>query len=166
MFCDNVSKSPGNLEWNSSSKCWMALVAQQHFTTFTYRTCNYLYRSYVCAFTCYASGDISQTMKTSLVSLVEPGIPEFLEPTHHELQCKASVRGWMEIRSDLLKCYTASYAMPQGQLCLLCANHAELLCEQCGPSAFLCKQCFIVQHEAVNIFHTPQEWKVINCFKS
>ncbi len=108
-----------------------------------------------------ASGFDPQTKSPSLGSdLVGPGIPEFLEPTHHELQCKSSVRGWMEIRSSLLKSYTASYAMPQGQLCLLCANHAELLCEQCGPAVFLCKECFNVRHGAMNMFHTPKEWKV------
>ena len=102
------------------------------------------------------------TVDPSRPDLVGPASPEFLEPTHHELQSKANITGWKSIRSKLLRRYTESSAMPHGQLCLLCANSAELLCEQCGPAAFFCKQCFYLHHTSTNIFHTPKEWEV-NC---
>ena len=50
--------------------------------------------------------------------------------------------------------------MPEGQLCVACSGTADILCDQCGPLAFLCKECFSNRHENTNIFHVPKEWKV------
>jgi len=86
--------------------------------------------------------------------------PEFVEPTLHELQRKASVRGWESIRSKLLIGFTESAFMLEGQLCVVCSESADILCDQCGPVAFLCRKCFNDRHENTNAFHVPKEWKV------
>lgn len=85
---------------------------------------------------------------------------DFVEPSHHELQSKASVKGWEQLRSRFLSAHTESSAMPCQQPCLLCPEAAEFRCQQCGPVCFYCKQCFILLHEKSNFFHTPEKWEV------
>ena len=91
---------------------------------------------------------------------------EVCEPTHHELHCKASVKGWAEHRKKLLSVLTESAAMPLGQLCALCPNNALYRCQECGPLIFYCQECFCSQHKSANYFHTAEKWEVnvFRCF--
>lgn len=82
------------------------------------------------------------------------------EPTHHELHCKASVKGWSEHRKRLLSVLTECAAMPLGQLCVLCPNNALYRCQECGPLNFYCKECFCTQHKLANYFHVAEKWEV------
>ncbi len=76
------------------------------------------------------------------------------EPTHHELHCKASVKGWSEHRKRLLSVLTEHAAMPLGQLCMMCPNNALYRCK------FYCKECFCTQHKLANYFHVAEKWEV------
>ena len=99
-------------------------------------------------------------------SLLEPsafsqGNPVPLdEPTHHELQSKASVRGWEKLRNGMLSAATESSAMPIGQLCLLCPEPAIFRCQECGPLMHYCSDCFRKQHEKANFYHVAEKWEV------
>ena len=88
---------------------------------------------------------------------------EACEPTHHELHCKASVKGWAEHRKKLLSVLTESAAMPLGQLCALCPNNALYRCQECGPLVFYCQECFRTQHKSVNYFYIAEKWEVYKC---
>ena len=98
-------------------------------------------------------------LTAGLTASEELGNSEFIEPTHHELQSKASVKGWELIRNRLLRSHTECAAMPTGQCCLS-PQLAEYWCDQCRPLAFFCHKCFYLQHQDVNIHHTPKQWKV------
>ena len=56
--------------------------------------------------------EVSSTTTAGLTASEELGNSEFIEPTHHELQSKASVRGWELIRKRLLRSHTECAAMP------------------------------------------------------
>ena len=83
------------------------------------------------------------------------------EPTDHQLDSQASVRGWEKLRMGMLQNAVESSAMPVDQTCLLCSVLAVFRCQECGSSVYYCYQCFSKQHEKVNIFHTAEKWKVI-----
>ncbi len=82
------------------------------------------------------------------------------EPTHHELQSKASVRGWKELRNKLLAVLTECSAMPLNQICILCPRNALYRCQECGPLIFYCMECFCSQHQTANFFHVAEQWDV------
>ena len=107
--------------------------------------------------------DESEDPSRSIV--VEPGIcthsqEQFDEPTLHELQSKASVKGWDILRRRMLSAAIESSAMPIGQLCLLCPALAVLRCQECGPLVHYCCDCFCKQHEKANLFHVAEKWEV------
>ena len=79
------------------------------------------------------------------------------KPMLHELQSKASVKGWSKLRMGMLLSAVNTSAMPSNQLCLVCCEPATLRCQQCGP---LIHYCFSKQHEKVNFFHVPEKWEV------
>ena len=94
---------------------------------------------------------------------IEEGEPllECDEPSLHEIQTKASVRGWSKLRKEILLTAVECSAMPEGQICILCSEEAAVFrCQQCGPSVFYCEQCYRNQHEKANYFHTPEKWEV------
>ena len=111
----------------------------------------------------------SQTTETEPVVIKEKtflasdfdDFPSEDEPTHHELQKKANVEGWEQLRSRLLSVATECNAMPLGQLCLLCPNLANVRCQECGPSIFYCSKCFSSYHKSANFFHVAEKWEVI-----
>ena len=85
---------------------------------------------------------------------------ELNEPTSYELECKASVGAWEEIRPSVLHVVTESSAMRIRQQCLNCKQNAILRCLQCGPVAFFCEDCFSDLHRRLNIFHLAEKWEV------
>ena len=103
--------------------------------------------------------DPSSEVQESLPPLVDM-VPDFIEPTEHELSRQSSAAGWNEIRNALRTAVTENAAMPQGQLCIMCAEVACLQCQRCGPQGFFCSQCFPKFHSKVNIFHIPEKWEV------
>ena len=82
------------------------------------------------------------------------------DPTTHELERKASVAAWEDVRESFLHVFTESFAMKIGQECLNCKKEAGLRCLGCGPAAFFCEDCFSDLHMVVNIFHVPERWQV------
>ena len=82
------------------------------------------------------------------------------ESTLHELQSKASVKGWSKIRNQLLKAAVSCSELPANQLCIVCNEPALLRCQQCGPLIHYCDQCFSKQHNNVNLFHVAEKWEV------
>lgn len=88
-------------------------------------------------------------------------VPGSLDPTEHELSCRASVTGWEKIRTGIRIAVTENAAMPLGQLCVICDDTACLRCQQCGPLSFFCSQCYMKFHSRVNIFHVAEKWEVI-----
>ena len=82
------------------------------------------------------------------------------EPTHHELQSKADVKGWEQLRNTFLVVATECSAMALGQQCVFCQNPAEFRCQECGPLLFYYKECFCSRHENINFFHVAEEWEV------
>ena len=93
------------------------------------------------------------------------GLPptDLEEPTSYELESKASVAAWEEIRQSILHVVTESHAMQIGQKCLKCEKSALLRCVQCGPTAFLCEDCFSDLHKYINTFHVAERWEVSCC---
>lgn len=85
---------------------------------------------------------------------------ELDEPTSFELECKATVAAWEEIRPSVLHVITESCAMKIGQHCLNCKQNAILRCLLCGPVAFFCEACFLDLHRRLNIFHVAEKWEV------
>ena len=85
----------------------------------------------------------------------------FIEPTCHELESKASAVEWAAVRDGILTAVTEAAAMPVSQICLNCRNSASFHCQQCGPLGFYCEECFLKCHSTVNIFHIPCKWEVI-----
>ena len=82
------------------------------------------------------------------------------EPTLHELQSKASVKGWSRLRMGMLLSAVSTSAMPSNRLCLLCCEPGILRCQLCGPLIHYCYECFSKQHEKANFFHVPEKWEV------
>ena len=56
------------------------------------------------------------------------------EPTNHELQSKADVKGWEQLRNTFLFVATECSAMALGQQCVFCQNPVEFRCQECGLS--------------------------------
>ena len=98
-------------------------------------------------------------LQESLPPLVDM-VSDCTEPTEHELSCRSSVAGWEEIRDELRTAVTENAAMPQGQLCVKCAEIACIRCQRCGPFGFFCSECFSNVHSEVNLFHIPEKWEV------
>ena len=85
---------------------------------------------------------------------------ELEEPTSYEIECKASVAAWEEIRPSILQAVTESHAMQIDQECLNCDKSATLRCSGCGPVAFYCEGCFSDLHKSQNTFHIAEKWDV------
>ena len=103
------------------------------------------------------------SMASSSTEQLEPGIEASPtdEPTLHELQRRADVRGWEQLRSSFLTAFTECSAMPPGQLCIVCRQSAaEVRCQECGPAIFYCHSCFCLKHEYINHFHVAEKWEV------
>ena len=65
------------------------------------------------------------------------------EPTNHELQSKADVKGWEQLRNTFLFVATECSAMALGQQCVFCQNPAEFRCQECGPIIFLLQRMLL-----------------------
>ncbi len=76
----------------------------------------------------------------------------------HEVMHKRQVEAWERVRPRLLDCFTASLAMPPGQLCMSCPNHADFRCRECSSLAYYCRECCQAQHRYSNFLHTPERW--------
>lgn len=107
--------------------------------------------------------DESATTASDVFIPMEPGTETSPtdEPTLHELQRKADIRGWEELRKNILSAFTESNAMPRNQLCIVCLHTAaEFRCQDCGPAVFYCHSCFCSKHENINLFHVAEKWQV------
>ena len=87
-------------------------------------------------------------------------ITELEEPTDYELESKASVAGWERVRYGMLRAVTEAACLPLAQSCISCEKAASLCCEQCGPLAYFCPDCFDQCHHKENIFHVAEKWEV------
>ena len=94
--------------------------------------------------------------------LQDPDFNSLEEPSHHELQSKASICAWEALRSKFLSAVVESSAMPEEQTCLSCDNPAEFRCQRCGPVSFYCYACYKSHHKSTNIFHVAERWEVSN----
>ncbi len=88
--------------------------------------------------------------------------PEFKnEPSLHEIKQKANVKGWAEIRQDMLKAAIQSCTMPFEQVCVHCTiMEAKYRCLQCSAWAYYCGECFGDIHCKSNLFHVGEVWEV------
>ena len=102
----------------------------------------------------------SQLLEEDFGTRMSQGIDDMEEPTHHELQSKADVRGWEQLRDMFRSVATECSAMPLGQLCVVCHVTAEFRCQDCGSDVFYCKDCFLSSHEKMHFFHVPEKWEV------
>ena len=105
------------------------------------------------------SEGVSIEMPTAMVVDSTP----LTEPTNHEVDSQASVRGWnndYNVRKRLLLAAVESNAMPLNQVCILCSELAVLRCQECGPLVHFCIKCFLKQHEKLNFFHIAEKWEV------
>ena len=82
------------------------------------------------------------------------------EPTDHELQTKAHIRRWEQLRQQILSVNTECSAMLPEQQCILCPDPAEFRCRDCGPATFYCKSCCSLLHKKANFFHATEQWQV------
>lgn len=85
---------------------------------------------------------------------------DLVEPSLHELQRKASISAWQQLRDEILTITTEQNAMPVGQKCLCCDDQAQCRCVKCGPFSFYCLECFYQQHQTSNFFHVAEKWEV------
>ena len=92
-------------------------------------------------------------------AMLQP-ITELKEPTDYELESKASVAGWERVRNGMLRAVTEAACLPLAQSCISCEKAASLRCQQCGPLAYFCPDCFDQYHHKVNIFHVAEKWEV------
>ena len=51
-----------------------------------------------------------------------------IQPSHHEIEAKSSIKGWSNIRNRLLTAFTESEHLPDGQVCIICSSCAEARC--------------------------------------
>ena len=77
--------------------------------------------------------------------ILDPYSNSLEEPSHHELQSKASIGAWEALRSKVLSAVVESSAIPEEQMCLYCDNPAEFRCQRCGPVSFYCYTCYMNQ---------------------
>ncbi len=82
-------------------------------------------------------------------------------PTNYELESKASVEGWKEVRYRMMVTVTEAAAMSSSQGCVICSEAASLRCQRCGSLGFYCLECFQKAHSSVNFFHVPEKWEVM-----
>ena len=83
-------------------------------------------------------------------------------PSLHKIKQKAKEAGRSTLRSALITSITENSSIPLDQLCTICnSTEATFRCVQCGPCAYYCCQCLNEWHSWINIFHTPEEWKVV-----
>ena len=75
------------------------------------------------------------------------------EPSHRELQ---SV-GVGKLRNGVLSAAVEGYAVPIGQVCILCSEQAVLHRLECGPLIHYRLGCFCKQHEKANFFHIAEK---------
>lgn len=80
--------------------------------------------------------------------------------TLYSIKEKSAALEWEALRPQLLKCVVGSDAMPDSQLCLLCADSpATMRCLKCGPKAYFCEECFTDLHFKINILHVGEFWE-------
>ena len=75
---------------------------------------------------------------------------DMIEPSLHEIQSKASISAWQQLREGMLTITTENSAMPVGQKCLSCDDQAFFRFVKCGPFSFYCFECFCRQHRTSN----------------
>ena len=56
-----------------------------------------------------------------------------IEPSHHEIEAKSSIKGWTNIRNRLLTVFMESEHLPDGHVCIICCSCTEARCLGCGP---------------------------------
>ena len=83
-------------------------------------------------------------------------------PTLHEINEASNAISWKNIRSELLRAITESFAMPVDQNCCMCCEAAACRCVQCGAAIYYCIKCFEGSHSTANVYHTPEVWNVRN----
>lgn len=83
----------------------------------------------------------------------------------HAIKQKAATEAWNHVRSALLKAAVESSAMPAGQHCINCSDHATHRCLQCAPCAYYCYECFVAAHSRINFFHTGEIWEVFRALQ-
>ena len=84
---------------------------------------------------------------------------EVEEPTLHELENKAAIGSWKQIRRLVLSTLTETEGLPKDQRCQ-CNEEVVLRCVRCGPRGYFCENCFLAQHLHLNTFHVAEKWEV------
>ena len=83
-------------------------------------------------------------------------------PSLHEIKQKSKIAGWSTLRPAFITSIVQNSSMPVDQRCTLCVStEATFRCIQCGPCAYYCNNCLNEWHSSTNIFHMPEEWKVV-----
>lgn len=82
------------------------------------------------------------------------------EPSLLEIQSKASISAWQQLREKILVITTESSAMPVGENCMYCDDQAQFRCIKCGPFSYYCLLCFRQWHQTSNFFHIAERWEV------
>ena len=117
----------------------------------------------LCGSACVSSGQNSFHAVESVIptdNSISIGEDSEPEPSNYEIESKSSIKHWAEVRKKMLISYIEESSMPEQSACVMCASTAELRCQQCGPFAFYCEECFLLHHKKVNIFHVAEKWKV------
>lgn len=110
----------------------------------------------------YREAESAELSHTSLGDhdFIIGGDTDMTEPSLHEIQSKASISAWQQLRERILIITTENSAMPVGQKCLCCDVQACFRCVKCGPFSFYCFECFCQQHRVSNFFHVAEKWEV------
>ncbi|CAI8006841.1 hypothetical protein GBAR_LOCUS4927 [Geodia barretti] len=85
-------------------------------------------------------------------------------PTLHEINEAANATSWKNIRSELLRAITESFAMPLGKKCCMCSEAAACRCVQCGAAIYYCIKCFEGSHSTANILKCGMHTTFYNVF--
>ena len=78
------------------------------------------------------------------------------EPSNYEIESKSSIKHWAEVWKKMLVSYIEESSMPEQSACVMCASTAEFRCQQCGPFAFYCDECFFLHHKKSTFFMSPK----------
>jgi len=94
---------------------------------------------------------------------VESELPDQGQPGSHRVRKEKAAEAWAEARSKITPAIISAFGFLKGGMCVFC-NFSPICvwCPDCGSNAYLCEECTIKLHTAINCFHSPLFWKVIS----
>ena len=84
-------------------------------------------------------------------------VPDQEQSGSHRARKERAAEAWAEARSKITPAIISTF----GVVCICNSSPIKCVwCPDCGSNAFLCEECAMKLHTAINRFHSPLLWKI------